>query len=132
MNEYAKPNHSSEPHNEESFRLLSELHNSPNLTQRELSKNLNISLGKTNYLIQQLIKKGVVKMKSFSHNPGKIKKVQYILTSKGMNEKLSLTYYFLKRKEAEYNFIKNEWNVLVNQKQGEKIEGRRERVERSG
>ena len=112
MTEPTKPNHPPEPHNEETFRLLSELHNSPNLTQRELSKNLNISLGKTNYLIQQLIKKGIVKMKSFSHNPGKIKKVQYILTPRGMREKLSLTYYFLKRKEAEYNSIKNEWEKV--------------------
>lgn len=100
------------PHNEEAFRLLSELHNSPNLTQRELSKSLNISLGKTNYLIQQLIKKGVVKMKSFSHNPEKIKKVQYILTPKGLKEKLSLTYYFLRRKETEYNSLKKEWDQL--------------------
>ena len=51
-------------------------------------------------------------MKSFSHNPGKIKKVQYILTPKGLKEKLSLTYYFLKRKEAEYNSIKNEWEKV--------------------
>ena len=64
-------------------------------------------------------------MRNFSHNPGKIKKAQYILTTKGIREKLSLTYYFLKRKEAEYNLIKNEWNVLVGQKQGEKVEGRR-------
>ena len=100
------------PHNEEAFRLLSELHNSPNLTQRQLSQSLNISLGKTNYLIQQLIKKGVLKMKSFSHNPEKIKKVQYILTPKGMKEKLSLTYYFLKRKENEYNSLKKEWEKV--------------------
>jgi len=95
-------------HNEESFRLLSELHNSPNLTQRELSKKLNISLGKTNYLIQQLIKKGIVKVKSFSSNPGKLGKVKYILTGKGIKEKLHLTYYFLQRKEREYLALKKE------------------------
>ena len=98
--------------NEEAFRLLSELHNSPNLTQRELAKSLNVSLGKTNYIIQKLIRKGIVKMKNFSYNPGKIKKVQYILTPKGMKEKLSLTYYFLKRKENEYNSLKKEWEKV--------------------
>jgi len=107
-------------HSEEAFRVLSELHNSPNLTQRELAKSLNISLGKTNYIIRQLIKKGIVKMKSFSHNPEKIKKIRYILTSKGTKEKLRLTYYFLKRKEDEYNLIKNEWNILVNEEQEQK------------
>jgi len=99
---------------EESFRLLSELHNSPNLTQRELSKNLNISLGKTNYLMQQLIKKGIVKMKNFSSNPGKLGKVKYILTGKGMKEKLNLTYYFLQRKEKEYLALKKEVERISN------------------
>ena len=100
------------PHNEETFRLLSELHNSPNLTQRQLSKSLDISLGKTNYLIQQLIQKGVVKMKSFSHNPGKLGKVKYILTGEGLEQKMKLTYHFLKRKEAEFNKLKDEWEHL--------------------
>ncbi len=99
-------------HNEEAFRLLSELHNSPNLTQRELSKNLNMSLGKTNYLIKELIKRGVVKMKNFSHNPGKLGKVKYILTGKGLGQKVKLTYHFLKRKEAEFNKLKDEWEKL--------------------
>jgi len=102
------------PHNEEAFRLISELHNSPNLTQRELSKNLNISLGKTNYLMQQLIKKGIVKMKNFSSNPGKLGKVKYILTGKGMKEKLNLTYYFLQRKEKEYLALKKEVERISN------------------
>lgn len=112
MLEQPKVNHSSGPHDEEAFRVLSELHNFLHLTQRELSKSLNISLGKTNYLIQQLIKKGIVKMKSFSHNPGKIKKMQYILTPKGAKEKTKLTYHFLKRKEAEFNKLKDEWKCL--------------------
>jgi len=112
MSEHTKPDHSPEAHTEESFRLLSELHNSPNLTQRELSKNLNISLGKTNYLIQQLIKKGIIKMKNFSHNPGKLGKVKYILTGEGLEQKIKLTYHFLKRKEAEYKRLKDEWEKL--------------------
>ena len=117
-------------HSEEAFRLLSELHNSPNFTQRELAKNLNISLGKTNYIIRELIKKGIVKVKSFSHNLEKIKRIRYILTSKGTKEKLRLTYYFLKRKETEYNLIKNEWNTLVSQKKAEKVESRRGKTKR--
>ena len=105
---------------EDSYTLLSELHKFPDATQRQLSLRLNMSLGKTNYILRQSITKGLIKMKNFSHNPGKLKKIKYILTPKGMKEKLSLTYYFLKRKEAEYNSIKNEWNVLTNQKQAEK------------
>jgi len=109
MNEHVESDQPPESHNEEAFRLLSELHNSPNLTQRQLSQSLNISLGKTNYLIQQLIKKGIVKMKNFSRNPGKLGKVKYVLTGKGLEQKIKLTYHFLKRKEAEYNKLKDEW-----------------------
>jgi len=119
MNEHTEPGHSPESHNEEAFRVLSELHNSPDLTQRELSKKLNISLGKTNYLIQQLIKKGIVKIKNFSHNPGKLRKMQYILTPKGLKEKIDLTYYFLKKKEFEYDRIQKEWDRLTNQQEKE-------------
>jgi len=59
--------------------------------------------------MHQLIKKGIVKMKNFSSNPGKLGKVKYILTGKGIKEKLHLTYYFLQRKETEYNKLKDEW-----------------------
>ena len=43
MNEHVEPEHFSESRNEEAFRLLLELHNSPNLTQKQLSKSFNIS-----------------------------------------------------------------------------------------
>ncbi len=97
---------------EDTLYLLSEISNTPHLTQRELSSKLNISLGKTNYLIQQLIKKGVLKANSFSHNPGKLKKIGYMLTKKGLEEKIKLTYHFLRVKEDEYNRIKFYWEQI--------------------
>ena len=99
---------------EDTLYLLSEISNSPHLTQRELSSKLNISLGKTNYLMQQLIKKGVLKASSFSHNPGRLKKISYMLTKKGLQEKIDLTLFFLKVKEDEYNKIKFYWEQISN------------------
>jgi len=96
----------------EIFYLLSELSKSPEITQRQLSSKLNISLGKTNYLLRKLIRKGLIKVKNFSHRPGKIKKIKYILTPEGFKEKVRLTYHFLKRTEAEYNYLKREWERL--------------------
>ena len=58
------------------------------------------------------MKKGIVKMKNFSNNPGKLGKVKYILTQKGAEEKIKLTYHFLKRKEAEFNKLKDEWGKI--------------------
>ena len=97
---------------EENLSLLSELHKSSHITQRELSQKLDVSLGKTNYLIKQLIKKGLIKVQNFSRNPGKLGKVKYYLTKKGLQQKINLTYHFLKKKEAEYNRIKEEWERL--------------------
>lgn len=97
---------------EDKFLILSEIQKSPHLTQRELSLKLNISLGKTNYLIRQLAKKGLLKVKSFSYNPGKLQKVKYYLTKKGLEHKMRLTYLFLKKKEIEYNQVKKEWDSL--------------------
>ncbi|MBU1121400.1 MAG: MarR family EPS-associated transcriptional regulator [Candidatus Omnitrophota bacterium] len=97
---------------EETLSLLSELHGSSHLTQRDLALKLNVSLGKTNYLIKQLMTKGLIKARNFSNNPGKFKKVKYILTQEGFKEKFRLTYYFLKRKESEYRRIKEEWEQL--------------------
>ena len=92
--------------------ILWELSHSPCLTQRELSLKLNISLGKTNYLLKELSKKGIIKIKNFSRKSGKIKRAKYILTSKGLKEKAVLTHQFLTRKEREYNCVKEMWKEV--------------------
>ena len=109
---------------EDSLFLLSELQKYPALSQRELSKKLDMSLGKINYLLNALIKRGMLKIKSFSKKPGKlkIKRVHYILTHRGIQEKIRLTYHFLKKKEAEYNRIKKEWeSSIINSGQDDKV-----------
>jgi len=97
---------------EEVLALLSEIDKNPHITQREISSHINISLGKTNYLLNSLADRGVLKIKNFSRNGGKFKKVRYILTPKGMQEKLRITYHFLKKKEEEYNTLKKQWDQL--------------------
>ncbi|MBU2504791.1 MAG: MarR family EPS-associated transcriptional regulator [Candidatus Omnitrophica bacterium] len=98
---------------EDVFNTLRILSSNDHFTQRDLSIHLGISLGKTNYLIQKLIGKGLVKIENFSKGDNKLKKVKYILTKRGFEEKLHLTYHFLKRKETEYNHIKKEWEQLA-------------------
>jgi len=97
---------------EEILHIIKEIENNSATTQRNISDNLGISLGKTNYLLNALIEKGIVKYKSFSANPGKIKKIHYSLTKKGMEERVRLMHLFLKIKEDEYNKIKQEWENL--------------------
>lgn len=108
---------------EEILHLIREIETSPEINQRELSTKLGISLGKTNYLLKELVKKGLVKAKNFTDNPGKLRKIRYILTKEGLEHRIKLTYHFLKRKEAEYNRIKNEWDKIAlnnNTKEGVK------------
>ena len=100
------------PH-EDSFEILKVLSSSDSLTQRDLSQRLGFSLGKTNYLLKSLVKRGLVSVKNFSDNNGKLNKFKYILTKEGFNERLQLTQHFLKRKEAEYIQIKTEWEQLT-------------------
>ncbi len=99
---------------EEILHIIKHLENDPDVTQRVLSNRMNISLGKTNYLLKELVKKGLIKAQGFSHNSDKIQKINYLLTKEGFEERLRLTSYFLKAKEEEYNRMKKEWEQLTN------------------
>ncbi len=99
---------------EEILHIIRHLEDDPSVTQRVLSNRLDISLGKTNYLLKELIKKGFVKAHNFSHNSDKLQKMNYLLTKEGFEERLRLTSYFLKAKEEEYNRMKKEWEQLAN------------------
>lgn len=103
---------------EEILHIIKEIEDNSNSTQRAISGKLGISLGKTNYLLKALIEKGIIKYKSFSANPGKIRKIQYSLTKKGLEERMRLMHLFLKIKEEEYNRIKQEWENLVAKNNG--------------
>lgn len=81
--------------------LLRLLAAQPDLSQRELSKALGLSLGKTHYVLHALLNKGLVKARNFRRNDNKLG-YAYLLTPAGLREKLSLTRQFLARKESEF------------------------------
>jgi len=91
--------------------LLRKLQASPESTQRELSREMGVSLGKVNYCIKKLTEKGLIKLTNFTHNPNKIG-YAYLLTPSGIEEKSRLTFSFLKRKVIEYEILKKEINAL--------------------
>ena len=91
--------------------LLRKIELNPEYTQRELSQEMGVSLGKVNYCMKKLTEKGWVKLTNFSHNPNKLSYV-YILTPRGIEEKSRLTFSFLKRKLIEYDVLKKEINTL--------------------
>jgi EPS-associated MarR family transcriptional regulator len=96
---------------EEALHIFREINKSPELTQRELSSRLGISLGKVNFLINALIRKGFVKVENFKKSSNKIAYF-YCLTPVGIEEKSRMTYHFLKRKMREYEQLELEIQQL--------------------
>jgi len=93
--------------NQDHLNVLRKIQKQPNQSQRNLAQELNFSLGKLNYCLKELKKKGYIKIKNFQKNPKKINYI-YILTPKGLSEKTKLTINFMKRKMKEYEELKNE------------------------
>ncbi len=89
------------------YLILKKFEDNPHLTQRELSKELGVSLGKTNYIINALIDKGWIKLKNFKRSDKKLG-YSYLLTTQGIAEKAMLAQKFLKKKSDEYNRLKKE------------------------
>ena len=92
---------------EEAYHLLKEIEGNPHVTQRHLAEQLAVSLGKTNFLINSLIDKGIIKAKNFKNSQSKLA-YAYFLTPHGIKTKLDLTYKFLLRKTCEYEKLKRE------------------------
>jgi EPS-associated MarR family transcriptional regulator len=91
--------------------LLRKLEKNPELTQRELSKEMGVSLGKINYCMKKLIEKGWIKLSNFNKNLNKMSYI-YLLTPKGIEQKSKLTLAFLEIKLEEYELVKYEISKL--------------------
>jgi len=93
------------------LKVLRHLETDPEITQRELARELGVSLGKTNYCLKALIDKGLVKAGNFKNSNNKSAYI-YILTPKGIEEKSRITLHFLKCKIDEYENLQKEINEL--------------------
>lgn len=80
-------------------------------TQRDLSQQMNLSLGKINFLMRSMIERGLVKAKRFTNSNNK-RAYLYLLTPKGLEHKIVLTRNFLKRKMNEYDRLEHEIKQL--------------------
>jgi EPS-associated MarR family transcriptional regulator len=93
------------------LRILKIVADRPDISQRQLAIQLGVSLGKTNFLIRSLLEKGLIKAGNFRRAQNKLEYL-YLLTPKGVGEKLRLTRAFLIRKEAEYETLQAEISAL--------------------
>ncbi len=72
------------------LKILEEIEKDYAPSQRELARQLNISLGLANSFVKRLVQKGYFKVNNIPKN-----RVKYILTPKGMAEKTRLTYRYI-------------------------------------
>ena len=93
------------------LRALRLLEQNPHLSQRELSAELGVSLGKAHYVVKALINMGWVKLDNFRRSDNKLG-YAYLLTAKGIAEKADITVRFLARKQLEYEALREEIEQL--------------------
>src|SRR3954471_1653007 len=93
------------------YRILKLLENNPTASQRDIARELGVSLGRVNYCLQALVDKGLIKVNNFRQNESK-RGYLYYLTPKGMQEKARVTVRFLKVKLDEYEQLKREVTQL--------------------
>ena len=92
----------------ENLNLLRKIYSKPNMSQRGLAKSLGFSLGKLNYCLKSLQKKGLLKIQNLKKQENQISYIRYVLTPKGISLRYKLTLDFMKRKMREYDELKKE------------------------
>ena len=90
------------------FEVLRIIQKKQETSQRELAEKVGFSLGKLNYCLKSLQKKGFVKLQNLRKQSNKINYLRYVITPKGISERTKLTINFMKRKMKEYDELKKE------------------------
>lgn len=93
-----------------SLLLLDEIAKGEPLSQRDLSRKLNIALGLVNSYLKNLASKGLIKV-------GEIppKRFAYYLTPKGFSEKTRLTYHYLQNYTNLYRNARRDFKKLFSE-----------------
>ncbi len=94
------------------YKILKMIETKPDITQRELARDLGISLGRANFCLKALIEKGLLKATNFRNSQNKLA-YMYLLTPHGLEEKSSITIRFLKEKLKEYTLLQEEINIMM-------------------
>jgi hypothetical protein len=103
-----------------SFRLLELLGENSDISQRHVAKRAGISLGLTNLILKRLITTGHIKVMNLNS-----RKVSYLLTPKGMQEKANRSYQYLLQTIRTFQDLRSRIDTLVDEllKQGHRSFG---------
>jgi EPS-associated MarR family transcriptional regulator len=89
------------------YKLMRLVEANPEISQREVARTLGISLGKVNYILRALVRRGWIKAANFKNSKNK-SAYMYLLTPRGVERKASLTVSFLSSKVLEYERLRAE------------------------
>lgn len=95
---------------EREFELVNILGANLGANQRQLSRLMNLSLGQTNMLIRRLASKGYIRISQLNQ-----KKVQYLLTPKGIREKLDKSIKYTLKTINSISLIKGRIKEIIEQ-----------------
>jgi len=93
------------------YRILKRLEANPELSQRELAKELGVSVGKINYGLRALLDLGLIKATNFVNSRNKQAYI-YVLTPKGIQAKARTAVRFFRQKLAEHEAIQRDLEEL--------------------
>jgi EPS-associated MarR family transcriptional regulator len=89
------------------YRLMRVLESHPEMSQRDVARELGVSPGNVDHCLRALVRKGWLKATDFKNSCNKAAYV-YLLTPNGIEEKTSLALRFLDRKIREYDALREE------------------------
>ncbi len=93
------------------YKILKILEANPEISQRDLARELDISLGRVNFCLKALIEKGLLKATNFRNSKNKMA-YMYLLTPNGIEQKSAITAQFLKIKLQDYANLEAEIREL--------------------
>lgn len=102
------------------LKVLRLVESRPDISQRELARELGISLGSVNYRLRALIQVGWIKARNFRNSRSK-QAYLYKLTPEGIAAKAQATRCFLAKKEREYEQLADEIQRLRGELTGQSV-----------
>jgi DNA-binding MarR family transcriptional regulator len=94
--------------NEKTYRILDVLSHGQELSQREVAAQAGLSLGMVNLILKRLLQTGYIKAASLDR-----KKMEYILTPKGLAERMARSYQYLIRAYRMFHESQRRVEALV-------------------
>ena len=93
--------------NNDELSILRKIEKEKQINQRKIASELGISLGKVNYCLKELKKRGFIKINNFSQSKKKLNYI-YLVTPKGITAKTKAVLNFMKIKMREYEELKKD------------------------